>query len=104
MGGADFTLVPIMWKETSTEVDGKKTSIFSKHNIMYTEQAVAADWRGVIATKTPRSAALFATGCGMTLACASVRSTGVEPNVCTLHSESTEWQLSCAARRSELLE
>ena len=41
---------------------------------------------------------------GMTLACASVRSTGVEPNVCTLHSESTEWQLSCAARRSELLE
>ena len=63
MGGADFTLVPIMWKETSTEVDGKKTSIFSKHNIMYTEQAVAADWRepssmveddnGVIATKTP---------------------------------------------------
>ena len=60
MGGVDFTLVPIVWKETSTEVGGKKTSIFSKQ--MYTEQAVAADWRepssmvdddsGVIATKT----------------------------------------------------
>ena len=33
MGGADFTLVPIIWKETSTEVGGKKTSIFSKQNL-----------------------------------------------------------------------